>query len=161
MVSIRKMNSKDQETLHDILKQTSVFTDIEVKIALNLMEIYLNNKEQQDYYIYVAESSKRQIAGYVCFGPTPATEGTYDIYWIVVSPTLQRNRIGEELLFFVEKEVSLAGGRLIIVETSSQNKYKPAQQFYMSHHYDLEARIKDFYCSSDDKLIFVKRLDSL
>lgn len=161
MVSIRKMNSKDQEALHDILKKISVFTDVEVKIALNLMEIYLNNKEQRDYYIYVAECSKRQIAGYVCFGPTPATEGTYDIYWIVVSPILQRNGVGEELLFFVEKEVSLAGGRLIIIETSSQNKYKPARKFYRSNRYNLEARIKDFYRSSDDKLIFVKRLDSL
>jgi len=161
MVSIRKMNVKDQEVLHDILKQTSVFTGVEVQIALNLIEIYLNNKEQQDYYIYVAESSKHQIAGYVCFGPTPATEGTFDLYWIVVSPTMQRKGIGEELLIFVENEVILSGGRLIIIETSSKKEYKSAQRFYKNHHYHLEARIKDFYRFGDDKLIFIKRLDSL
>ena len=158
MVKIRKMISQDRDVVFDIITKTNMFTQAEIDVAMELIDIFLTKKEQQDYLIYVAENKGKEVVGYVCYGPTPATEGTFDLYWIAVSPTMQGKGIGKELLSFTENYVLRQKGRLIIIETSSQSKYQPTQQFYVKNKYIIEARIKDFYRRGDDRLIFVKRL---
>jgi ribosomal protein S18 acetylase RimI-like enzyme len=158
MVKIRKMIAQDRDVIFDIISKTDMFTQAEIDVAMELIDIFLTKKEQQDYLIYVAENKGKEVVGYVCYGPTPATEGTFDLYWIAVSPTMQGKGIGKELLSFTENYVLRQKGRLIIIETSSQSKYQPTQQFYIKNKYIIEARIKDFYRRGDDRLIFVKRL---
>jgi len=46
---------------------------------------------------------------------------------------------------------------MIIIETSSREKYSPTQEFYKRTSYNIEARIADFYSPGDDRLIFVKK----
>ena len=158
MVKIRKMIAQDRDVIFDIISKTDMFTQAEIDVAMELIDIFLTKKEQQDYHIYVAENKGKEVVGYVCYGPTPATEGTFDLYWIAVSPTMQGKGIGKELLSFTENYVLRQKGRLIIIETSSQPKYQPTLQFYIKNKYVIEARIKDFYRRGDDRLIFVKRL---
>jgi ribosomal protein S18 acetylase RimI-like enzyme len=158
MINIRKLVSADRSIVNDILVTTDMFTVAEVEIAMELIDTYLTNKEQKDYMIYVAEDDDKQVIGYVCYGATPLTVGTYDLYWIAVSSKIQNKGIGKKLLLFVEADVKRQNGRLIIIETSSPKKYEATQQFYLHNQYDLEARIKDFYKPGDDKLIFTKKL---
>ena len=68
--------------------------------------------------------------GYACFGPHPLTQGTYDLYWIVVDPVAQGHGIGHALLAGVEAEVLARGGRLLLVETSSTSAYASARRLY-------------------------------
>jgi ribosomal protein S18 acetylase RimI-like enzyme len=157
MINFRKMTSKDRSAIYEILQQTDMFTLPEINVAMELIDIYLFNKEQKDYIIYVATADHDEIAGYVCYGPTPATDGTYDVYWIAVAANLQNKGIGRKLLHFTEEEIAKLNGRMIVIETSSQPKYLPTQQFYYKNKYVLEARIKDFYRVGDDRMIFVKR----
>lgn len=158
MAKIRKMIAQDRDVIFEILEKTIMFTQAEIDVAMELIDIFLTNKQQKDYIIYIAENERKEVVGYVCYGPTPATEGTFDLYWIAVSPKMQGKGIGKELLIFTEQEVLRQNGRLIIIETSSQPKYTPTQQFYLKNNYQVEARIKDFYSPGDDRLIFVKRL---
>jgi len=158
-IVIRPMRVGDKPLILAAIRDTGMFTDAEHDVALELIDIFLNKKDQKDYIIHVAEC-EGVACGYVCFGPTPATEGTFDLYWIAVSPKLHNLGIGRRLLRFTESEVARLGGRLLIIETSSQEKYAPTQAFYMRNNYALEARIKDFYKHGDDRLIFTKRLDS-
>ena len=158
MVNIRKIISQDRDVIFDIIEATKMFTQAEIDVAMELIDIFLTKKEQKDYIIYVAENERKEVVGYVCYGPTPATEGTFDLYWIAVSPTMQGKGVGKELLSFTENNVLKQKGRLIIIETSSQPKYQPTQQFYIKNKYVIEARIKDFYRPGDDRLIFVKQL---
>jgi len=158
MIKIRKMLSEDRETVYQIITRTKMFTEAEVSVAMELIDIYLTHKQQKDYIIYIAEDERKEVVGYVCYGPTPATEGTFDLYWIAVSPVVQQQGVGKKLLTFTEQEIVRHNGRMIIIETSSQPKYKPTQDFYIRNHYQIEAQIKDFYRIGDDRLIFVKRL---
>jgi ribosomal protein S18 acetylase RimI-like enzyme len=141
-----------------MVRATEMFTSEESDVAMELVDLYLSDKKQKDYLLYVVENEKNNIMGYVCFGPTPATEGTYDLYWIVVSPEFQSRGIGKQLLKFTEEQILLKGGRLIIIETSSQEKYLPTRQFYLNTDYKIAAQIKDFYRNGDDRVIFVKYL---
>ncbi len=159
MVKIRNMLFEDRESVHQILTETDMFTAAEVAVAMELIDIFLKNEEQKDYIIFVAEDERKEVVGYVCYGPTPATDGTFDLYWIAVSPMMQQQGVGKKLLLFTEQEVVRQNGRMMIIETSSQPKYKPTQDFYVRNRYKVEARIKDFYRIGDDRLIFVKRLN--
>lgn len=159
MLKIRKMIPDDRLFVLMILEQTQMFTPAEIEVALELIDLFLTNPDQKDYIVYVAENNAHEITGYVCFGPTPATEGTFDLYWIAVSPNHQNQGIGKKLLEFTEFEIVKMNGRLVIIETSGQEKYFKTQQFYLHNQYLLEARIKDFYRPLDDRLIFVKRLN--
>ncbi len=156
-LSIRPMVEADKPHIIEAVEATDMFTGEEVDVAEELIDIYLTKKDQKDYIIFVADLAGRP-AGYVCYGPTPAAEGTFDLYWIAVAPELHKRGIGKRLLKYTEEEVSRKAGRLVVIETSSQPKYKATQDFYLRNGYAIEARIKDFYRDGDDRLIFTKRL---
>jgi len=49
------------------------------------------------------------VAGYICYGPTPVTEGTWDIYWEAVAHERQGLGIGSKLMAAVLQEIREAG----------------------------------------------------
>jgi ribosomal protein S18 acetylase RimI-like enzyme len=50
------------------------------------------------------------------------------------------------------------GGRMLLIETSSQETYGATIRFYERNGYQLMARIKNYYRIGDDKLVFSKEL---
>ncbi len=155
MNMIREIKSTDRAEILQILSDTQMFTTAEIRVAMELIDTALTKPNQTDYLIFVAINGQK-LAGYVCYGPTPATEGTFDLYWIAVAPQIQGKGIGTDLLDYVETAVQAQHGHLIIIETSSQEKYLPTRNFYLKNGYAIAAQIKDFYRRGDDRVIFVK-----
>ncbi len=153
---INPLLEEDRIEVDRILTATGMFTAAEIEVADELLDIFLHKPSQKDYQIFVASQESR-VCGYVCFGPTPATEATFDLYWIAVDPELQGHGIGKKLLQFSEQECQTQGGKLLIIETSSKELYRPTQAFYLKNGYQIEARIRDFYAPGDDRLIFTRR----
>jgi len=125
----------------------------------DLWNQYLSKGESSDYSFLVFREDDGTVLGYACFGHHSLTLGTYDLYWIAVDPAARGRGIGHALISRVEDEVRKRGGRLLLVETSQTADYIPAQKLYSSCGYHIEARIRDFYASGDDLLIYVKSLD--
>ncbi|MET0405981.1 MAG: GNAT family N-acetyltransferase [Cystobacter sp.] len=98
------------------------------------------------------------LVGYVCYGPTPMTEGTYDLYWIASDPTVRGQGIGASLVSGMEADLRRQSARIIRVETSATEAYGPTRGFYASMKYVEEARIRDFYKVGDDLIILTKRV---
>jgi ribosomal protein S18 acetylase RimI-like enzyme len=98
------------------------------------------------------------VAGYAAYGPTPLTQGTYDLYWIAVSPDRQGSGLGRHLMDWVESRLQESGGRLLLIETSSQTRYDPTRRFYLRLGYREAARIADFYRPGDDRVTYAKYL---
>lgn len=153
---LRELRAGDIPELQRILVDTAAFTSAEVEVAMDLLEIAINQPQQRDYEVAVAEMMMK-VAGYVLFGPIPATEGNFDLYWIAVDPAAQGTGIGQRLIEYVEEEVRQRGGRMICLETSSQGGYSRTRNFYEKAGYLLESRIHDFYKPGDDRLTYVKR----
>ena len=152
---IRPLQPQDRSSILELLEQTNMFTEPEVAIALELVDVVLAKPEQTDYIIYVYEAEK-VVVGYYCIGPTPATDGTFDLYWIVVAPAGQGRGIGGTLDRHAEILVRSMGGRLIIAETSSQPKYEMTRKFYLRRGYTELSRIRDYYCVGDDLIVYGK-----
>jgi ribosomal protein S18 acetylase RimI-like enzyme len=151
---IRPISAADREPILRILVETGMFTDQEVSIALELLDTVLTQPEQQDYVINVCEIVGP--VGYYCIGPTPATVGTFDLYWIAVDPVTQGRGIGAALVAHAEGVVRDRGGRLILAETSSQAKYQGTREFYRRRGYDQLTLIRDYYSPGDDLIVFGK-----
>jgi ribosomal protein S18 acetylase RimI-like enzyme len=159
---IRPMVFADRSGVFRILENAGNFTPPEVATALELIDEWLELGEHSGYLTYVLEAQaedSREVLGYVCFGPTPLTEATYDLYWIAVDKSKHRGGVGKRLLKFTEEEIVRRGGRLLLIETSSQETYGGTIQFYERTGYELVGRVADYYRAGDDKLIFAKRLD--
>jgi ribosomal protein S18 acetylase RimI-like enzyme len=157
-VPIRPFRKEDIAPLVEILRATSVFRPEEIAVAIELMEIVVDEPRQQDYIMYTAVDEGETVRGYYCVGPTPMTQGTFDLYWIAVDPSTQRKGVGRTLLQHCEALVQSNHGRLIVVETSSQAKYEPTRRFYERNGYHEEARIRRYYAPDDDLVIYTKLL---
>ncbi len=155
-IVIRPTIREDFNSILDILRRTGNFTDEEIKIAEELLDSYFTQSVESGYWTYTAANNK--IAGYICYGPTPLTEGTFDVYWIAVDPVLQGQGIGSELLNFAEDDIARHNGRLITVYTSSQDKYSATRSFYLKQGYTEGARILGYYRPGDDLVIYVKQI---
>jgi ribosomal protein S18 acetylase RimI-like enzyme len=156
-VVIRPMLPEDRTAVEQIVSSVGNFNQAERECALELVDIYLQNRTQLDYRVVIASGPDFAIGGYTCWGPVPLTHGTYDLYWIATHPGVQGQGWGRALMHFVETEVQREHGRLLVIETSSKESYGSTVGFYRRIGYEEASRIRDFYDVGDDKLTFVKR----
>jgi len=155
-MNIRTMTSKDKSAIMRLLQNTPEFTPAEVVLADEVIDEYLFNPSESGYFILVAVIDSK-IVGYICYGPTPITEGTWDVYWIAVDHEIQGKGIGRELMTAAEEKIQRAKGRLIVIETSSKAGYEKTNLFYQRMGYKEACRIKEFYAIGDDKIVYEKR----
>ena len=141
-----------------ILRSTPEFLPREVPVAEELIDAFLTIPEESGYRILVAGTGDG-VAGYVCYGETPLTVGTWDVYWIAVGGNQQGKGIGGALMTATEREIKTSGGRLAVIETSSKPEYNKTRRFYATLGYSEVARIPDYYDIGDNIVILTKRLD--
>ena len=156
-IHIRPVKPSDKSSLDSLIEKISQFKSADVSVASELIEECLKSGVESGYYILVAEDGQ-SIAGYICYGPTPLTESTWDIYWEAVSPTRQGQGIGTALLKRAENDICLKEGTLILIETSSLPGYENTRKFYKFHGYRKICCIPDFYSQGDDRLTYCKKL---
>ncbi len=156
-ITMRLAERNDETAVLDIIERTEFFRPVEIDIAKEVFVDAAHGKVGCTYQSYIAEINEK-VVGWICFGETPCTLGTFDIYWIAVDPSIQRQGLGQFMLRFSEENIEQQGGRLIVVETSGMARYEPTQKFYEKNGFFLAARIPDFYAPEDDKLIYLKTL---
>ncbi len=164
-VEIGPMRRTDRAHLAELLVATGAFHAGEVEIALSLFDLTLDAQDAAaaevpvalDYQFLGAFAGGR-LVGYACFGPTPATDGTFDLYWLAVDPSTQGRGVGRALADRVRATVFDAGGRLLVVETSSRVDYAHTREFYARGGFIEAARVRDFYAPADDRVMLTIRL---
>jgi ribosomal protein S18 acetylase RimI-like enzyme len=157
-ITLRDFVKEDRPAIDAILSRIEVFDDEDRALALELIDIALDIPEQKDYFFYVAENESNIVVGYLCYGPTPLTDGTYDLYWIAVDPEYAGHGIGTLLLKHFENKIRQDSGHLILIETSSNEEYAATRQFYLKNNYQLAETIKDFYRIGEDRVTYTKYL---
>lgn len=153
---VRPMKPEDRVAVLDMVEATGMFTPVEIECCREQVDIFLNQPDQRDYSLVVVENEEGKVVGYMSYGQTPLAEGAYDIYWMAVSPVEQGRGYGKELVRWLENRVQEGGGRLVLIETSSQPKYARTRRFYANLGYKEVSRIPDFYKPGDDKITYAK-----
>jgi ribosomal protein S18 acetylase RimI-like enzyme len=142
-----------RERVREILDATAVFRADEVSVALELFDEALSGD-----YEFLGGFENDELVAYACFGATPGTDRTFDLYWIAVHPAAQGHGGGSRLLAEVERRLRERGARLLVVETSSRAEYAATRGFYLARGYQEVARMRDFYAACDDRVIYTKSL---
>jgi ribosomal protein S18 acetylase RimI-like enzyme len=165
--------------ISSILDATGVFRSEEIDVALELFDETFprdarptiavapatsrNDAPPTDssYSFLGAFTPEDELVGYACYGPTPDTDRTFDLYWIAVDPTAQGSGGGTRLLTEVERRLEGLNARMLVVETSSRPEYAPTRAFYEKRGYAEAARMREFYAPGDDRVIFTKRFQGI
>src|SRR5262245_696161 len=92
----------DRGAVRELVTATGFFRPGEIEVAEELVREHLARGEESGYHFFFVEREQR-LAGYVCYGPITVTEGSWDLYWIVVHPDFQRQGIGQMLLTAAEQ----------------------------------------------------------
>jgi ribosomal protein S18 acetylase RimI-like enzyme len=155
---LRPVTPRDRDQLLALLQRIENFTDAEKQVARDLIHDALDRPES-GYRCLVAldaDGENEICLGYLCFGQTPMTRHTYDLYWIVVDPAQRRRGVAHRLLVAFEELLRQTGGKIVRVETSTQESYGGTLQFYKREGFAPGGRIPHFYKQNDDLLIFYK-----
>jgi ribosomal protein S18 acetylase RimI-like enzyme len=153
--SLRPVERAHRARLEQLTRATGFFREEEVATAVDLLDESLAG---DDDYRFVGAFDGEQLVGYACWGPTPGTTGTHDLYWIVVDREWQGAGVGTQLLEAVERGLRANGQRLVVVETSSRADYAPTRGFYERRGYTRAATIPGYYAPGDDLVIYTKDL---
>lgn len=149
-----------RDRVRAILERTGLFRQSEVVDALEVFDAALGSASH-DYSLLGAFADDGSLLGYACYGPTPGTEGTWDLYWIAVAPEAQRYGIGSTLWGAIEAVLRRSSARLCIVETSGRVDYRVTRRFYDRLGFRRIARTPDFYADGEDRVTYAKRFASL
>ena len=156
-LQIRALRPNDRAGLEGVLRSDDTFRDDEVDVALELIDDALD-KAESDYWFRLAEA-EGELAGYICFGPTPMTESTYDLYWVVTHAAHRGKGVAKTLIRHMEEWLLENKGRSQVrVETSQSEGYGAARRLYAGLGYPEAARFENFYKEGDDLIVFYKCL---
>jgi GNAT superfamily N-acetyltransferase len=170
-VRLAVLRPDHRSDIESIVRSSGVFSEHEVEVALELFDEGVVDPARSAAaaagraagalapdYEFIGAFHEERLIGFACFGATPATDRTYDLYWIAVHQSARRTGAGAALMAWVEHELAGRRARLIVVETSSREDYAPTRQFYHKRGYLENARLRDFYAAGDDRVILTKRL---
>jgi len=170
-INVGPLQPSHRSRLEEIVRATGVFSEDEIGVALELFNDALGSglwalenrpkaqspQPRRDYE-FIGAFDGDELIGYVCFGATPSTDRTYDLYWIAVHPDAQRLGAGAALMSEVERQLWDRRARLVVIETSSRDEYAPTRRFYHKRGYHETARLRDFYAPGDDRVVLTKRV---
>ena len=87
----------------------------------------------------------------------------WNLYFLAVTKKHQGGgSTGSALVAYVEANLRTRGedvAKLLLIETSSVERFAPARAFYRKRGYVEEARVREYYGPGDDKVVFWKRLN--
>ena len=152
---LRHLSATDRDRVEEITRAVGLFREDEIPVALEVFDEAVRSGPRTDPYAARGADIDGRLVGWICWGPTPCTLGTYDLYWMAVDSALQGSGVGTALV--QEMESSLAGlARLIVVETAGRPDYSATRRFYEARGYHAVATIPDFYAPGDDQVVYAK-----
>src|SRR5688572_18739457 len=87
----------------------SPFRPEEIDCALELLGAVLDPPPGNTYEARVLVDDRDTPIAYACFGATPMTDATYDVYWMVTDGAHRGRGLGGQLLGAVEEELHRRG----------------------------------------------------
>ncbi|MDI9312394.1 MAG: GNAT family N-acetyltransferase [Limnohabitans sp.] len=150
---IRPVTKSDIDGLKNVADSSGLFPSDYLD---EMISDYFNNPVTQDIWFTYVEDVKPVAIGYCV--PEKFTEGTYNLLAIGVSEDSQRKGIASEMMKYIEQLLKHKDGRILIIETSSDEAQIGARNFYPKIGYTQVGVLKDFWKDGEDKIVFLKKL---
>ena len=148
--------------------RTTLETDFDALIALatasglfepeqtDIIAGMLRSPDEND--VWFTDEDAGIPVGVAYMAPEKMTHGTWNLYWIAISPERQRQGRGKAMLEHVQDWLIEQEQRIILVETAGVDDFDYVRKFYSDNGFETEALIRDFYEAGVDKVVFRKSL---
>ena len=153
---VRGITTADRIGVESITRAVGLFRDDEIPVAMEVFDAAVAGSPD---YTAVGVEADGRLAGWICWGPTPCTLATWDLYWMAVDPALHGFGLGTALVDEMERRLE-GRARLVVVETAGRADYAPTRAFYEARGYRAVGLIPDFYAPGDDQVTFVKYFEA-
>jgi len=156
--SVRAARIADRDPIIDVARASGLFSTEELADVAATLDAFLSGTADHDRWLI--EDMGVGAAAVAYYAPERMTEGTWNLYLLAVHPDHQSRGRGAALVRHVERHLRHDGARVLLIETSGVAEFAGQRAFYAGLGYHEEARIRDFYQTGDDKVVFGKRLSS-
>ena len=150
---IRAVSQADINQIKKVVDSSELFPS---EYLDEMISDYFNKADTEDIWFTYIENNTAIAIGYCV--PEKLTEGTYNLLAVGVLKESQGKGIASEMMKHIEHLHKEKGGRILIVETSSDDAQIAARNFYKKIDCIQEAVIKDFWKDGEDKIVFWKKL---
>lgn len=153
------IQKSDAEAVRTLVADTGFFSDEEVLVAVELVDETLARGKASGYEFLFLDQPDRpgSLLGYTCYGLIPATESSFDLYWIAVAPHCQGQGLGAKLMRESERLARASGATQMYADTSASEQYTPTRAFYERMGYEKVAVLKNFFAVGDHKVIYARQ----
>jgi len=145
--------------IYDILIHSELFGKSDADTVDEMFEQAMT-KPGPDAYHFIGCWHDNVMLGFACYGREAMTQHTWDLFWVCTLPQARGKGVGRALLSFAITQAAAAGGRLMVIYTSSTSAYAPAHRLYESQGFARVATVPNYYDDDDDLLIYGKSLSS-
>lgn len=153
---IRPTKPEDTAALLALAEATGLFPPDGIELLHQMLtEAFERSKDTDGFWLTDDDDGPVGVA--YC-EPERMTDRTWNLQMILIHPERQGQGRGTKLLQRVEQEITKRGGRMLIIDTSGVPEFEQTRAFYKKCGYKAEARIRDFYATGDDKVVFRKVL---
>lgn len=149
---IRPVKAADMTALKAVIDATGLFPS---HLLDDMLAGYFEGDAADDIWLTIDQSDPVAVA--YC-SPERMAQGTWNLYLIAIHPASQGRGHGTALLRHIEAALAMRGERILLVETSGLPSFERTRAFYRKNGYTEEARIREFYQSGEDKVVFRKAL---
>ena len=154
---IRLTTIEDRTALIALAEASGLFEPSQTEDLAQILDQHFRDQNNtQDFWFTDFDN---ELVGMAYVAPERMTEGTWNLYLIAVHPHRQRQGRGKSLLRHIEQVLTERGERLLLVETSGTDDFDYVRGVYRKSGYTEEARIRDFYATGVDKIVFRKVLN--
>lgn len=152
---IRPITEGDSAAVVGLAVASGLFPEDETEPLDKLLAGYFSD---DNGHACVIDEEEEEPLGVAYWAPAPAADRTWYLTMIAVRADRQGQGRGAALMRHVEDALRAGGQRLLLVETSGLPAFKLTRTFYAKLGYAEEARVRDFYETGDDMVLFRKAL---
>ncbi|MCS7059606.1 MAG: GNAT family N-acetyltransferase [Anaerolineae bacterium] len=152
----------DRSAIRRVILESGIFGPLDADCVEDLFTQSLRPPFEDNYRFLSCwddqAPDRAGLIGFACCGREALTQGTWDLFWICVHPTARGKGAGSALLREAQLLALADNARLMVIYTSSTERYAPARRLYQSRGFIHVATVPDYYADGDHLFIYSKRL---
>ncbi len=158
LTRVRDAVWEDRAAIYDILMTSGLFGKTDADCVDEMFAETWQRPRPDAYRWLSAVDSAGRVCGFACYGPESLTQDTWDLFWICVRPEARGHGVGRTLIDAAVANARAARGRVMVIYTSSTDKYAGARRLYEASGFAQKAEIPDYYSDGDSLYIYWRRL---
>jgi len=154
---VRSAAPSDRTAIADVLLHSGVFGRSDADCVDEMFaESWLHPRP--DAYRWLIAAEDGAVRGFACYGQESLTKHTWDLFWICLHADARGRGFGRMLIGEAVHQAAAAGGKVMVIYTSSSAAYAPARKLYTAAGFTPTSEVPDYYADGDNLLIFWRRL---